>query len=227
MKTENIAKAAYIIGNGLSRKGFNLKKLGKCVTVGCNSIHKDFIPTYLVAIDSGTPGSSVSEIRKLLSTKTTKKDARKIKFVTSKLLNKLRWMVVDGKPTIAEVCLNRGFCTNSGMYGALLLSQVLKYDVVYMIGMDFFRPTPDGENDIYGGQYSSNSGFIKVWNHMFAGAPTGRIEDGEKVVGNAIKSKFVRVGPIDGADRGFYENELKNLEYIESFDDMPIIGKSK
>jgi len=43
---------AYIVGNGLSRQGFNLEDLrGKGTIFGCNALYRDFTPDYLVAID--------------------------------------------------------------------------------------------------------------------------------------------------------------------------------
>ena len=54
-------KTAYIIGNGESRKGFDLLMLkGRGVVFGCNAIYRDFamsspkyaLPDYLVAIDN-------------------------------------------------------------------------------------------------------------------------------------------------------------------------------
>jgi hypothetical protein len=226
-------KVGYVIGNGLSRNGFDLGKLKDCVTVGCNSIHKDFLPTYLVALDEGSRGVA----RKLINKKYTKKNPRKWRYITrefmtdetNQTLKNMWWMTEEGEPLIQELFLNRGFCLNSGMYGALLLSQVKKFDVVYLIGMDFFRDVEDenGElqtNDVYSGEINkSHSGFIKVWNHMFDGAPTGRVEDGKVVKENAIHTKFIRVGPIEDSDREYYKNEHPKLECIESFDDMPIV----
>ena len=95
--------------------------------------------------------------------------------------------------------------------------------------MDFFRPTEDGVNDIYGGNYESSDGFIKVWNHMFAGAPlkklTGEVDKNGQptfTTSNLIDTKFIRVGPIAYADKEYYAKEHPLLECIESFEDMPI-----
>lgn len=49
---------AFIIGNGTSRKGFDLNKLKPYGTIyGCNALYRDFpdhsIPDFLVAIDDG------------------------------------------------------------------------------------------------------------------------------------------------------------------------------
>ena len=42
---------AFIIGNGLSRKDFDLTKLDNEITFGCNALYRDYNPTWLVAID--------------------------------------------------------------------------------------------------------------------------------------------------------------------------------
>ena len=229
-------KTGYVIGNGLSRKGFDLKKLDDCVTVGCNSLYKDYSPSYLVAIDRNMIDSPVEAIEKLVAKKRTKKNPRKWKYITQMFVpfksgadKGFWWMSEEGEPLIEEVKLNRGFCHNTGMYGALLLSQVKKFETIYLIGIDFFRPTPDGVNDIYGGSFESDPGLIKVWNHMFAGAPskslTGEVDkDGnpEFKTENLINTKFIRVGPIEDVDREFYNTEFQNLEFIEDFADMPI-----
>ena len=42
---------AYCIGNGPSRKNFDLTKLSKGATYGCNALYRDYIPTYLFCLD--------------------------------------------------------------------------------------------------------------------------------------------------------------------------------
>lgn len=45
---------AYIIGNGVSRKDFDLTLLrGSGTIFGCNALYREFFPDYLVAIDPG------------------------------------------------------------------------------------------------------------------------------------------------------------------------------
>jgi hypothetical protein len=231
-------KVGYVIGNGTSRKGFDLEKLKGCVTVGCNTAYKEFDPTYLVAIDRHMKDSPIKEIEELYNKKRSKSNPRKWQYVTREMVERWWWMTVDGEPMEREAVMNKGFCHNSGMYGALLLSQVKKFDFVYMLGLDFFRDAfdKDGEkmpNDIYGGTFESHPGLIKVWNHMFAGAPTDSltgkvIEDrhgkrSETVRANLINTQFIRVGPIEDCDKDYYWNEHPLLECIQNFDDMPII----
>jgi len=48
-KTDTI----FLIGNGASRKGFDLNRLvGKGTIIGCNALYRDFVPDILVALDS-------------------------------------------------------------------------------------------------------------------------------------------------------------------------------
>ncbi len=230
-----MTKVGYVIGNGTSRKGFDLKKLNKCVTVGCNGIYKDYSPTYLVAIDRNMKKSPCDAIEKIINKKSIFKKSRKWKYVTREFEpfksgsdKGVWWMTVEGEKQIEEEWLNRGFCHNSGMFGALLLSQVQNLDVVYLIGIDFFRPTTGGVNDVYGGSFESDPGLVKVWNHMFEGSPLNRLtgnkdEDGqpELELEYLIETKFIRVGPIEESDKEYYKNEHPLLECI-GFDDMPI-----
>lgn len=53
-KVKAIAKGnAYCIGNGPSRKGFDLNRLKATgQTYGCNALYRDFIPDYLFCVDS-------------------------------------------------------------------------------------------------------------------------------------------------------------------------------
>jgi len=44
----------FVIGNGESRKGFDLEQLRPLGTIyGCNALYRDFIPDVLVAVDEG------------------------------------------------------------------------------------------------------------------------------------------------------------------------------
>jgi hypothetical protein len=44
---------AYIIGNGPSRKGFNLESLkGSGQVYGCNALYRDFLPDYIFSVDT-------------------------------------------------------------------------------------------------------------------------------------------------------------------------------
>ena len=44
---------AYVIGNGPSRKGFDLKKLEATgQTYGCNALYRDFMPDFIFSVDT-------------------------------------------------------------------------------------------------------------------------------------------------------------------------------
>ena len=44
---------AYIIGNGPSRKGFDLNQLKSTGQIyGCNALYRDFVPDYLFSVDA-------------------------------------------------------------------------------------------------------------------------------------------------------------------------------
>lgn len=47
-----MSKKVFVIGNGKSRLGFDLNALRYCgITIGCNALHRDFSPDYLVSVD--------------------------------------------------------------------------------------------------------------------------------------------------------------------------------
>jgi hypothetical protein len=53
-------RVAFIIGNGTSRKDFNLENLRGAGTIfGCNALYRQFVPDYIVSIDEGI----IKEIR--------------------------------------------------------------------------------------------------------------------------------------------------------------------
>lgn len=41
-----------VIGNGVSRKGFDLSQFNDECVIGCNALHRDYTPTYLVVCDN-------------------------------------------------------------------------------------------------------------------------------------------------------------------------------
>jgi hypothetical protein len=48
-----MSDVAFVLGNGLSRKSINLQELKNKGTVyGCNALYREFVPDYLIAVDS-------------------------------------------------------------------------------------------------------------------------------------------------------------------------------
>ena len=52
VNNQRFGQRAAIIGNGISRKDFNLSilKNKKIQTYGCNALYRDFVPDFLVAV---------------------------------------------------------------------------------------------------------------------------------------------------------------------------------
>lgn len=60
---KNVARGnAYIIGNGPSRKNFDLNKLkASGQTYGCNALYRDFIPDFIFSVDSKITSTMVKD----------------------------------------------------------------------------------------------------------------------------------------------------------------------
>ena len=60
---KNVARGnAYIIGNGPSRKDFDLNKLkASGQTYGCNALYRDFIPDFIFSVDSKITSTMVKD----------------------------------------------------------------------------------------------------------------------------------------------------------------------
>jgi hypothetical protein len=112
-------EVAFVIGNGESRKPFNLEKLrGKGVIVGCNALYRDFTPDILTAIDS-----------------------RMIKEITSKNYHKENQFIIPANrasniPELAKINLIKGFNTTGGF--ALQYIGHCGFKKAYMLGFDCF-----------------------------------------------------------------------------------------
>jgi hypothetical protein len=178
---------AFLIGNGLSRKGFDLESLrGQGHIIGCNWLYRDFTPDTLTMID--TPPQHA--IREAMDNDTP------FRRLTQSLGR--RHILLDGE-IIAHRNEHPGpYFNNSGVMSGWYCGEFLKAQRVYMIGVDFFRPTDavnengSPTNDIYGintiGRHIQH-----CYNHL-----ARQYSDTE----------FVRVGPIEERDRLFYERHV-------------------
>ncbi len=211
-------KIGFGIGNGLSRKDFDLNRIiGKGITVGCNTIYLDYDDLdYCVGLDHHQNTEMKGCIYRNWGFLGRWYDE-----------NKKCYLALDGVPIAPIVEINQGYNNNSGVMACAYLGQVAKVDTLYMLGFDFFRDVPDCEiptdlepdamdlyvnehktrNDIYEGVFRQSKGLMPVWYLLRKNCPD---------------TEFVRVGPIDHYDRIFYETRVKNKGFrlLESFEDM-------
>jgi hypothetical protein len=114
-----ITDPVFLIGNGTSRKDFDLERLrGVGTIVGCNALYRDFAPDLLIAIDA----KLITEIKKSNYWEDHAVFLPGNRAVTMK--NALTWRT-DRFNT-------------SGCFGMKMISQLLKPKVCYMLGMDGF-----------------------------------------------------------------------------------------
>jgi len=199
---EVILTNGFVIGNGTSREGFDLSWLrGRGISIGCNYIWHDFMPDYVVTIDE----EPVRKTQAYLA-----HNPGSFRHVYREMVHEPgeRWgrnYLCDGEITIKAKYLNDGINNNSGVAAAAYLAEVLNCDTIYLIGIDFFRQTDEGRNDIYCGRICYSQGIVDAWNHLFA---------------KNHDRKFVRVGPIAERDESFYENDLFELWLCDSFEEF-------
>ena len=187
----------FVIGNGTSRAGFNLKWLrDRGVTIGCNYLYRDFDPDYLVALDI----AMIEEITAYRAAHDTR-----AKFLSRRMSHGERWgmkLLCNGEEIYDLKNLNAGLINNSGLLATAFLAEILKIDTIYMLGIDFFRRVPGGINDIYSGEIAYSSGLLPAWNML-----TERNQ----------KTDFIRVGEIIPSDEEFYMTQLYGFSLIETF----------
>lgn len=192
----------FCIGNGTSREAYDLTRLhGGGVSIGCNRLYLDFHPDYMVAIDD----EPVAQITEFLND-----HPGAFRFITRNMDHEPgeRWgrhLMVDGVETMQCKDLNSGHSNNSGIMAAAYLSEVFRLKRVYLIGVDFFRPTPSRRNDVYGEYFGYSTGITDAWNMLTRNNP---------------QTQFIRVGPIEKADVEFYNTDLFGFWLIETFDEF-------
>lgn len=126
-----IMKTAFIIGNGTSRKGFDLTSLKDKGTVfGCNALYRDFapdfeLPHYLVAIDQ----AMIDEIR-------SKSDFPSDRFIEPPENEKWEPIEMHWKGATNKSWNPVRPRSNAGM-NAILEAIKMGYDNLHLIGFDF------------------------------------------------------------------------------------------
>lgn len=211
MNMKNPDKTAYIIGNGGSRKGFDLLLLkGKGTVFGCNALYRDYqrstpkyvLPDYLVAIDNPI----ITEIESS-------------DFPSSRVLippEDEKWEPVElhwGRAVNKQWDPQRPR-SNAGM-NAILEALKLEYETMYVFGFDFLVLNQntamsnlyDG-TDCYGLETRANLQDTR-----------NRMKYLGHVIENNPKTNFVFCYPKETIAGGIYNPQAENT-CITSFDDL-------
>ena len=122
---------AYCIGNGPSRKGFDLDLLGSTgQTYGCNALYRDFIPDYLFSVDA------------LISRKIS------VDKVHEKCVCYAPSLEVNRNQGLKLIPLNPHYTSGNQ---AIWTATVHGHRNIYLIGFDFREYGPGQLNNIYQG----------------------------------------------------------------------------
>lgn len=157
----------FIIGNGESRKQFDLSSLrGKGPIFGCNALYRDFDPDYLVSLDR----PMVDEITQTFGTD---------KLITTKLAMPLQKAKQDNPGSLKRdrlALLNNEVitslevpCFNSGMFATYVACKMYPYLTdVYLLGFDFHNE----ESNIYHNTPNYNQSLVRFhsdqWKAIFS-----------------------------------------------------------
>ena len=190
----------FLIGNGSSRAGFDLRRLnGRGMTVGCNYVFKDYDPDYIVAIDEYI----VDELKDWLR----EGHDHKWKFIARVYLDgRFWWLCADQEKVVQFACINHRLNQDSGILGAYFLANTMHARRVYLLGVDFYRPVESGAKDVYSEGIPEKPKIELAWNTLIADHPA---------------TEFIRVGDIADSDRDWYETKLKGMTFIP-YADLPI-----
>jgi hypothetical protein len=198
--TSGLHNTAYLIGNGLSRKGLDLETLrGRGHIIGCNWLFcggwpgkpltdKPFIPDTLVTIDSPPQ----DEIRRRYGTTPPFYHLAQNVQRTHVLLNR---SVLCGRP-------DGPYWNNSGVFGAWYACEYLKVDRLYLVGVDFFRPVEGDTNDMYG-IYTVGVTIQVCFN---------------KLAEQYTDTEFIRIGPTADDAEWYSENISPRIKLQEALD---------
>ncbi len=151
-------KEVFLIGNGASRKNFDLNLLrGKGTIIGCNALYRDFDADILITVDA--------------------KLQREIKEAKVHERNTLILVPHNRNTPIPGVLKWRcpGSYNTSGCFGMHFIQEVIQADTCYMLGMDAY----------IGNVYEHTPNYPSKANMNFNGI-LSRYEDVLKRKGNTI-----------------------------------------
>lgn len=182
---------AFIIGNGLSRKDFNLNKLvGQGCIFGCNALYRDFTPDYLVAIDDK------------IAEEISQSDFPMNRFIIPP--NEEQYEPAECNPNRPR--------SNAGM-NACLEAIKMGFGVIYLFGFDFILENEVSVKNIYDGSncygpetranYNDNGNRVKYFEWMARKNPS-------------VKFKFVLPRDI-GIIHNINSSNVTGI-YYEDFD---------
>lgn len=133
-------KNAVVIGNGRSRLNFDLNEIKiHFTTYGCNGLHRDFIPDYLISMD-------IHMVTEIINARSH----HKCKFYTQHL-NDIDLLAGNGEPINFVKTYNS---TPDSGTAALELAAENNHSNIYIIGFDYHN---GGHNNVYAGSVNYNS----------------------------------------------------------------------
>ena len=120
----------YVLGNGESRRSFDLSSLKDEITIGCNAIYRDFAPTLLVAGDSPI----TKEIRENYKGDFLFRDGKNKRFV---------WENPIGNRVLVEAWpwTRSGFSWYAGVAAAWAAASWEGASEVHLVGFDSMLPS--------------------------------------------------------------------------------------
>lgn len=128
---------AIIIGNGKSREQLDLEELKtKGVTFGCNALHRDFSPHYLVAIDRKMQNE-------IIAAKYYENNKVLLRSVGTS-------QHIPDHPNVHRFSNRISSPNNSGM-AAIWFAMKRGFKHVYLVGFDFETPGTKKQANVYSG----------------------------------------------------------------------------
>jgi len=122
-------QSALVIGNGESRRGLDLDSLSRdSITFGCNAIHRDFIPDYLVCCDRRMVRESLenNKLKILLTRKDWISHFKNFKIES-----------VPDLPWVEDLRYMQPIHWGSGPY-AVLTAAILGFKKIKLVGFDLY-----------------------------------------------------------------------------------------
>ena len=125
---------ALVIGNGESRAGIDLHQFKNYITIGCNALHRDFIPNHLVCCDARM-------VREALDNPNTDQSTIHVRdnwhHYFRKVLKNKHISLVPGLPYQGENRADKPVHWGSGPY-AVLIAANLGISNITLIGFDLY-----------------------------------------------------------------------------------------